>query len=901
MASHPRVTQVVIVGASAGGVHALSRLVASLPATFPAPLVLAPHLSSTHPSHLTEILARHSPLPVRTVTHDVPLEPGIIFVAPPNQQVMIHNTRLHLEPVDVLRPKPTINRLFSSAAEAFGERLIAVILSGAGSDGADGARLVKAAGGTVLIQDPATAEYPGMPQALAPTTVDVVTTLERMGPLLAELVTDLPLLSPASDPQALTALLEDLQQSSGLDFSRYKRPLLLQRLHRRMLAAGMGSVEAYAQYLHTHPEEYHHIATSFLIKVTEFFRDPAQFDLLRERLLPELMSASQQRGAPLRLWSAGCATGEEAYSVAILLAEMLGESLEQANVRIFATDVDPAAVAFARRGIYPPSAVATLPADLRARSFTEVQGQFHISQRLRTLIVFGQHDLGQSAPFGALDLVLCRNVLIYFTPELQTHALQLFAYGLRPGGALVLGHAESARTLPDYFELQDTSQQLYRRSSHPMLPPLAPVTRMPGLLMPVAQERPLELLVRPPTARKPAPQHLSEVLLLPLPVGIIEVDRSYDIQGLNQTARQFCTIQGPVLGQDLLHLMEEVPARPLRTLIDQAFRTETTPQGIEVTMSGSIGKPRRLQITATPHSSTDEETPRETVVLLIFDITLLDEQRQALEQQVLARQTELKRSQQEAATQTRQTEQRNMEAAARQQRMVESHQQMRQATDELTVLNEALQRSNEEVLQRLEEAQAAEEAAQTAYTDMQSVKEQIDILNAALLAANEELRTTNADLVARGQELEAVSRTRERERTHLSTLLLSLGEAVVVLDTAGHPLLENAAYAQLVTQPDASFVPCDEAGQPLAAADLPQARAARGEAFRMGFTLLGTGRPRRFEARGQPIRDQARVELGGVLLIKEVSEPPELRSLSSGKGRPTEGRAPDEAEGRPVS
>jgi len=338
-------SHLVVVGSSAGGIDALSTLVATLPDDFPAPIVIAQHLDPSRPSHLGEILARRSTLPVRTANDHEPMEPGIIYVVPSNRQVQIHNGEIILIEESAGRFRPSIDLLLSSAAGAYGDQLIALILSGSGSDGAAGARTVKRAGGTVIIQDPETASYPGMPLSLAPNTVDIVATVERMGTIMRDLIAGVPVPMRPDENQTLMAFLERLRESYGLDFNNYKTPTIMRRLHRRIVATDSGDLDGYIQYLATHPQEYQLLISAFLIKVTEFFRDFELFTYLRDDVLPEIISYARERDKEIRIWSAGCATGEEAYSLAIMLSEALGSELDQFNIRIFATDVDAAGYA----------------------------------------------------------------------------------------------------------------------------------------------------------------------------------------------------------------------------------------------------------------------------------------------------------------------------------------------------------------------------------------------------------------------------------------------------------------------------------------------------------------------------------------------------------------------------
>ena len=391
-------THLVVVGSSAGGIGALSGLVSSLPDDFDAPIVVAQHLDPNRESRLQEILARKSPLPVKTVTEHQPLQAGVVFVVPSNRHVNITDSEIEFssEPSSGHQPMPSINVLMETGAGVYGENLIAIVLSGTGTDGTEGARTVSQAGGTVIIQDPATAEFGEMPRSLAPSTVDIVSSLEEIGPVLKKLISGIAVPEESSDEgRDLERFLEELHRNRGVDFRSYKRPTILRRLGRRMAATGCKSLDEYSTYVEEHPEEYKQLIGAFLIKVTEFFRDPELFDYLKEEVLPGLVEEAREGENQLRIWSAGCATGEEAYSLAILVSEVLGREAGLFNVRIFATDIDEDAVIFARRGVYPPSALGGLSEEQIGRYFVDEDGSYQVKKQIRGMIVFGEHDLAQ--------------------------------------------------------------------------------------------------------------------------------------------------------------------------------------------------------------------------------------------------------------------------------------------------------------------------------------------------------------------------------------------------------------------------------------------------------------------------------------------------------------------------
>jgi two-component system CheB/CheR fusion protein len=916
-------SQLVVVGASAGGVEALSRLVATLPDPFPAPVVIAQHLDPTRVSHLEEILARSSRLPVRTVTGREALQAGSIYVVPANRHVEItdHDVSVHVDPPG--RPMPSIDLLLGTAARTFGEGLHAVILTGTGSDGADGARQVKEAGGTIIIQNPQTASFPAMPLSLAPTTVDIVADLEAIGPLLYDLLTGAYTPPPPDQDRRMRALLEQLRSRSGIDFAQYRQPTILRRLQRRMADTGAATLDDYLRYLQRDPDEYQRLANSFLIKVTDFFRDPDLFAYLRERVLPELIEATRRPDRPelrdraeaagqpalgqeLRLWSAGCATGEEAYSLAILVADALGDDLPRLKVRIFATDVDADAVAFGRRGVYPGSALQHLSREQLARYFTPLDGAYEVKRFVRKLVVFGQHDLGQRAPFPHIDLALCRNVLIYFTPDLQRRALQLFAFALRIGGRLALGKSETTTPLPEYFAVEHPRLKIFRRQGERVLIPPARIRdAAPGPMVPPPRPifaRPDLGLPRPPQPRRAPPtSEQAERLLLDLPVGVVVVDRRYDVQAINAVARQLLGIHTAAIGDDLVHLAHRLPSGRLREAIERAFRGQPSTERFEVpdvagVAAGGAAATRHLDLSCYLQRREPADGAVDRVAIIVTDVTAAVQERRDLQDEHARQRGELERLTQEvqalaeraqpaevpealrsarAALQAAREEIDRLSAAV--QDLDQARRELLEANQELTAANADLRSLNEDLLVANEEAQAAVEEIETLAEEQQASNEELETLNEELQSTIEELNTTNDDLESRGHELQAAAAALEGERSRLAAVLAGMADAVLVVDRAGNPVLTNAAFDRTFDTAGASFVPRDEAGRPLPAEATPQQRAARGETFSVQFTWApAEGDERRwFEASGRPISTDGTE--GGVLVIRDISERSLLR------------------------
>ena len=390
----------VVIGSSAGGVEALSVLVSTLPADFPAPIVLAQHVDPSRPSSLDTILQRRTSLQVHLVDSSSMLEAGKIYMVPSNRHVSIKDGHVEVQADHGKRPRPSVDLLLSSAAEVYGERLIAVILTGSGSDGAVGAVDVKNAGGTVIAQNPQTARYPSMPLALSPTVVDIEVDLERIGPLLYDLLTGIS--RPQSEEKVenvLHSILELVNRQASLDFHQYKTSTILRRISRRMTVTHKHTMRDYAQHLAEHPEEVGELVKAFLINVTQFFRDTSAFNYLKSDILPKLIAEARERDHVLRLWTAGCATGEEPYSLAMIVTDLLGAELSEWSIKVFATDLDEAAINFARRGLYSENLLKGVPSEYRERFFERAEYGYHISKTLRQMVIFGQQDLSHSAPF----------------------------------------------------------------------------------------------------------------------------------------------------------------------------------------------------------------------------------------------------------------------------------------------------------------------------------------------------------------------------------------------------------------------------------------------------------------------------------------------------------------------
>jgi two-component system CheB/CheR fusion protein len=861
-------------------------------------------------------------LAVHRVTLDpAKLEPGVVYVVPAGHHVRVTDHTVQLLRQDGKGPKPSVDLLLSTAAEVFAERLIAVILTGSGSDGASGAHAVKAAGGTVVIENPATASFPSMPASLAPTTVDIVANLDRVGPLLSDLLKGVAPDEASDANRSLQALLDDVREHNDIDFSHYKLPTIERRLQRRFYATGQTNARDYLHYLHRHPEEYHRLVSTILIKVTEFFRDDDLFTALQKQVLPDLIAQARERGNELRVWSAGCATGEEAYSLAILVAEALGDELERFNVLIFATDLDDEAVAFARRGIYPSASIASLPDELIARYFVKLDGTYQVTKLLRRQIIFGQHDLGHRPPFPHIDLVVCRNVLIYFTAELQRRALQLFAFALRNGGYLALGKAETIKPVESAFAPAHRVLKLYRRVGERTFAPITPMSdiraTVRGLrsqaLSQSEQESAFESSQAWPPLTLPAQAQLvpqrtrtnSERLgdlVLDLPAGVAVVDRNYDVQFINRAALRLLGIYRATIGNDLIHLTTSIPTAGLRAAIDTTFQTQTpdrTGDETSVVIETIPPERRRIQVACYPAPGDGSEAdaagglggaqeplqapPFSAVLLVISDVTGAV-QTQVTEPDARAQsatETEPAPTLDNLALVYQEALAENAQLKTQVEHLSAQNRALIQANAELGDDNLALRSANEELLVGHEEAEATAEEVKTLNEELQSTNEELVTLNEELEATVEELHAANEDLQARTTELtDAVASESEQRkaaeagRARMEAVLLSIAHAVLIVDAAGTMLFTTDAYTQFFGDPNGKLMAQDMAGHTLSAEDSPVQRTTRGERFRMNVILrTKDGVQRHFEAEGRPIESGRGGSIGGVLIMRDVTSP----------------------------
>ncbi len=564
---------VVGVGASAGGLEALQGLFDNLPSNPGVAFVVVQHRATDHTSVMKSLVERHTKLTVRDIEDGMKIEPDIIYLAPADKDVSILHGILYLiEPPPRFGVHLPIDSFLRTLAHDEGERAIGIVLSGTGSDGTLGLKEIKAAGGMIMAQEEDQARYDSMPRSAIETgLVDFILPVEKMGEQLGQYVHH-PYLAPRKIPEVedkaedqIRKIFLLIRNQTGHDFSHYKRNTIRRRIARRLAVHQIEDLGRYIKLLQESPDEADILAREMLITVTNFFRDREAWDSLTEQVLRPLVRQKPPE-APLRIWVAGCATGEEAYTVAVVLSEQMEKDGRHHLLQIFATDLDEESINVGRRGVYPKSiATDVAPARLK-RFFTEEGNNYKIKNNLRETIVFARHNLIKDAPFSKLDLVCCRNVLIYLDASLQRRLIPMFHYTLNPGGVLFLGESESIGTFADLFTPVDTRHKIFRRKT-------METAYDPGLVD-LGYHPPLEVAREKVRAAKPAcdaAEVAERVILRDYSLPCVLVDDEFNIVYFNGDTSKYLSQPGGKPTSNILQMARAEIRFKLNLLLKRAF------------------------------------------------------------------------------------------------------------------------------------------------------------------------------------------------------------------------------------------------------------------------------------------------------------------------------------------
>lgn len=742
------------VGASAGGLEAFTQLLRGLPPKPGMALVLVQHLSPTHESALPELLSKVTKLPVHVASHGAAIVANHVYVVPPNAELTIVDGCLRLSPRPSDRTQYTpIDVFFRSLAEWGQARALGVLLSGTSSDGVAGLREIRANGGTVLVQDPESAGQDVMPRAaISAGVADLVLPPRQLAAALVRLVSN-PLLSSRemaptlvevanfAEPQ-LRRIFMLLRRTSGVDFSHYKEPTIRRRLHRRLLLHKLTDVDQYIKLLEDDAAEVQNLYQDLLIQVTRFFREPDSYVALAEKVFPRLTDG-RRSDVPIRIWIPGCSTGEEAYSVAMALLEYLGDRAGATPIQVFATDVSDRAIERARAGIYPESIVEDVSAQRLRRFFVKIDGAYQITKAVRDLCVFAHQDLTRDPPFSKLDLIVCRNVLIYLDPELHKKLLLLFHYALKSPGYLMLGRAESAGPQSDLFALFEKKHRIFLRKPSLGRKDMDFSAVSAGVL-------------KNPVERKPAgsPHDATDVqseatrILISryAPPGVIVDGDLRIVQTRGQTGAFLELAPGePTL--NLFKMLREGLLYGVRAALNEARKAGQVARkaGIKIRSEGHL---HNVDVEVIPLGTT---LPAERHYLVLFNRSDGEPGRadKTAPRPTAAAGGKGSRRGKPADKHARAAlaAQDDMRIGELQQELAASREYLQSIIQDLEATNEELQSANEEILSSNEELQSTNEELDTAKEELQSTNEEINTVNEELQSTNDELSRANDDLI----------------------------------------------------------------------------------------------------------------------------------------------------------
>jgi two-component system CheB/CheR fusion protein len=736
---------IVGVGASAGGIEACGQLLENVPADRGLSFVIVQHLDPDHESVLPEILARHSRLKVTTISGQEKIEPNRVYVLPPNRSVVMEYSKLKLVPRKRTNggPPTPIDQFFASLAAHEGNRAVAVLLSGTGTDGTLGMKQIKAEAGITFAQDDRSASSHGMPaSAIAAGIVDFVMSPAGIAKELVRIAGPPQLRKlkrgnteeelPGTDGE-LTRIFALLRALNGVDFSYYKTPTIKRRILRRMVVVRIPSLREYVTHLQQNPSEVDALFQDLLINVTEFFRDPQAFQALKKKVFPAIMKNAGPQTA-IRVWVPGCSTGEEVYSLAIALFEFLGKDNQRKPVQIFGTDIGDTVLARARAGIYPPSIEQEVSPERLRRFFHRVDGGYQIAKFIRDCCVFARQNLVEDPPFSKLDLVTCRNVLIYLGPVLQKKIMPIFHYALKKEGHLMLGGSETVGLFSDLFTLVDKTNKIYlkRDGQHPHLVAFRP--RVADVFEPAREKFPAAL---PEEAPPDLQRHADRILLSHFaPAGVLVNDRMEVLEFRGQTA---AFLEHPP-GEASLNLMKLVKPDlvvELRTLIARATKLDSAARK-ECVAFHEGGRKLEAAIEVIPFRATPS---RERFFLVLFKEEGASATRGGAESGRMPRTAGPR-----AAKDARSHRDAHVEVTRLREELSATKDSLQAIIEEQEGTNEELKSANEEIQSSNEELQSTNEELETAKEELQSTNEELTTLNEELQNRNAELSVLNNDL-----------------------------------------------------------------------------------------------------------------------------------------------------------
>lgn len=760
---------IVGIGASAGGLEAVRQLLQALPVDTGMAFVIVQHLAPDHASNLAEILSRSTTMPVCEVSDEPEVMADHVYVIPPGRNMIIEAGKLHLMPQDRYALRQGIDQFFSALAGDRSYKAIGVVLSGAMSDGTLGLEAIKAAGGITFAQNES-AQHASMPRsAVASGCVDYVLPPDQIAFEIARIARH-PYVAPEVKQDALGAesyghvrIAEIVNRALGVDFTHYKTNTLLRRIARRMLLHKLPTMKEYEDYLIQDPSEVELLFQDLLISVTTFFRDPDSFEALAQTVIPKLLD-ERKRNEPVRIWTLGCSTGEEAYSLAMVFAECAEAAGSDVPMQLFATDLNSVCVGKARTGVYPASIEQHVSPARLDRFFIKEDGGYRICKDIRERCIFSRHNVIADPPFSRVDLISCRNLLIYMEPVLQQKIMALLHYALRPGGYLWLGKSETAGASRELFEVEDARNKIFTRRPGASGPGLSFRSALGGggsdAFVRAAP-------VRPEATRPNLPKEAERILLAKyVPPGVVISPAMEIIQFRGDTGPYLAPAAGPP-SLHILKMLREGLLVGVRAAILRAG-AEGRPVREERLRVHSDGGFRELAVEVIPIHTGDAV---QMGFLVLFDeaAQLVRRPSGALEDPARATTTA-----EQIATIT--------------------NDELVRLTQELAATREYLQIVIEQQEAANEELQSANEEAQSANEELQSVNEELETSKEEIQSSNEELATVNDELNNSNVELGRLNSSLRLARDYAECIVANMRSPLIVLDAGLRVKTASAAF-----------------------------------------------------------------------------------------------------------
>jgi len=742
---------IAAIGASAGGMEAFSELLRNLPTDSGMAFILIQHLDPTHQSALAGLLSKDTSMKVIEVTDGMRVIPNQVFVIPPNTSMTIQDHMLHLAPRgDVRGVHMSIDQFMRSLAEHQGNRSIGVVLSGSGTDGTLGLAEIQAQGGVTFAQDESTAKYDGMPHsAITAGFVDYILPPKGIARELARIARhpyvsreelSEPSALPLEENTGLNTIFQLLRRSTGVDFTHYRKTTIFRRIQRRMMVHKIDRLNEYVRYLQTNPTEINALYQDMLINVTSFFRNPKMFDALKSAVFPSLL---KHRGGDgnIRIWTPGCASGEETYSVAISLLEYLGDKASHTNIQLFGTDISEINIVKARAAVYPENIQTDVTPDRLRRFFTKAEGGYRISKSIRDICIFAQHNLLSDPPFSQMDLICCRNLLIYLEPILQGKIISLFHYAIRGGGYLVLGTSEGVGAATNLFSTEDRALKIFSKKATAGRQVVTfSLNQVPerGDLVP---SRVPTKIGDPTWNYVEAQKEFDRRLLTHFSPPCVFVNDDLEVVHTRGNVNRYLKLAPGRATLNILKMAREGLLFDLRNAINRAKKEKTAvrKQSVEVrTGNGNGNGESQGKHVRTPESlrSVDLEVSPITVGNI----------KQVYFMIVFRESSSLSLRPRQSFKPDKQSESASRQISKLQQELDATKEFLQSVIETQEATNEELQSANEEILSSNEELQSTNEELETAKEELQSTNEELSTVNDELRTRNNEITQMNNDL-----------------------------------------------------------------------------------------------------------------------------------------------------------